>query len=118
MWGLSETGRKHQLSQPVKIAAGDITPGMFVETTEGDLGEQDMSKPKVAAVVEDDDNNIQTVVVRKGVLFKKQIEVPAARIHAVETDESAAPGRVKIAANEAETDALTPRGSEALAHPA
>jgi Mn2+/Fe2+ NRAMP family transporter len=91
---------------------------MFVETTEGDLGEQDMSKPRVAAVVEDDDNNIQTVVVQKGVLFKKQIEVPAARIHAVETAESDAPGRVKIAANEAETDALAPAGLETLAHPA
>ena len=29
-----------------------IEPGMVVEATEGDLGEKDVSKPKVADVVE------------------------------------------------------------------
>ena len=30
----------------------DIEPGMVVEATRGDLGEEDVSKPKVAEVVE------------------------------------------------------------------
>jgi len=96
--------------------AGDITPGMLVETTEGDLGEQDMSKPKVAGVIADADNNVETVIVEKGVLFKKQIEVPVGRIDTVLPDPGDAPGKVKVTASEAETDALAPTGPEVLAH--
>ena len=44
-----------------------IEPGMVVEATEGDLGEKDVSKPKVADVVEDQNGNIEKVVVTKGV---------------------------------------------------
>jgi Mn2+/Fe2+ NRAMP family transporter len=99
-----------------KIAAGDITPGMLVETTDGDLGEQDMSKPKVAAVVADADNNVETVIVEKGMLFKKQIEVPVTRIDTVAPEPGDGPGTVTVTASEAETDALAPTGPEALAH--
>ncbi len=49
-----------------------IEPGMVVEATEGDLGEKDVSKPKVADVVEDQNGNIEKVVVTKGVAFKKK----------------------------------------------
>ena len=104
------------MSQQEKIAAGDITPGMIVETTEGDLGEQDVSKPKVAAVIADADNNVETVIVEKGVLFKKQIEVPVTRIDTVAPEPGDAPGTVTVTASEAETDALAPTGPEALAH--
>ena len=89
---------------------------MLVETTEGDLGEQDMSKPKVAGVIADADNNVETVIVEKGVLFKKQIEVPVGRIDTVLPDPGDAPGKVKVTASEAETDALAPTGPEVLAH--
>ena len=40
-----------------------IEPGMVVEAAEGDLGEKDVSKPKVADVVEDQNGNIEKVVV-------------------------------------------------------
>jgi len=42
--------------------AEKIEPGMVVEATEGDLGEKDVSKPKVADVVEDQNGNIEKVV--------------------------------------------------------
>src|SRR6266702_546845 len=43
-----------------------IEPGMVVEVTEGDLGEKDVSKPKVVDVVEDQNGNIEKVVVSIG----------------------------------------------------
>lgn len=62
-----------------------IEPGMPVATTEGDLGAQDLTKPHVAEVVRDASGEVEAVVIEKGVIFKKQIEVPAERVVAVET---------------------------------
>jgi Mn2+/Fe2+ NRAMP family transporter len=63
-----------------------IEPGMNVETTDGaDLGEQDISKPKVEDVVQDQHGNVEKVVVKKGFIFKKKIEVPADRIERVDS---------------------------------
>ena len=44
-----------------------IKTGMEVEATRGDLGEKDVSKPKVTEVVQDQQGKIDKVVVQKGV---------------------------------------------------
>ena len=90
---------------------------MVVETTEGDLGETDVSKPKVKDVVRDDDGAVRSLVVEKGVVFKKDIVVPANRIGEVipEGDESNDVGEVTVAASEPEIEGLSSVGTEELA---
>lgn len=94
-----------------------IQPGMVVEASEGDLGEEDMSKPRVEEVVNDEAGNVTSVIVKKGFLFKKQVEVPVSRIASVHTTDQSddEDGKIKIVATEKETEALTPHGSEQLA---
>src|ERR671932_812254 len=96
-----------------------VEPGMLVEATEGDLGEEDLSKPEVAEVVQDPAGNVEKIVVRKGVIFKKEIEVPAERIAAVEpAEDGSEPGRVLILATEEEAKVMFPAGTEVLSHEA
>src|SRR5579884_1470103 len=64
----------------------EIQPGMEVEDTDHDLGESDVSKPRVAKVIRDEQGQVEDVVVNKGVIFRKQVEVPADRIEKVEQD--------------------------------
>lgn len=95
----------------------EIKPGMAVEAIEGgDLGEEDVSKPQVEEVRTDGAGNVESVVVKKGVIFQKEVEIPANRIEEVQpTDEVAEePGTVKVALTEAETNTLAPHGSEQL----
>ncbi|HEV7235300.1 MAG TPA: divalent metal cation transporter, partial [Ktedonobacteraceae bacterium] len=93
-----------------------IEPGMTVEATEGDLGEQDVSKPRVTDVVQDAQGNVEKVVVSKGVVFKKKIDIPADRIQSVQTEQTSEgeDGTAIIAADEAEMLALTAVGEEEL----
>src|SRR5437660_8534062 len=93
-----------------------IEPGMEVETTEGDLGEEDVSKPKVTGVVEDQNGDVKKVVVTKGVVFKKKIDVPANRIQSVDQDVASdeLPGKVTIETEKGELAALTATGEEEL----
>jgi hypothetical protein len=37
----------------------EIQPGMLVESTDGDLGEADVSKPKVTGVVQDQKGDLE-----------------------------------------------------------
>src|SRR5947207_9597374 len=94
-----------------------IEPGMVVEATKGDLGEEDVSKPKVTEVVEDQNGNTEKVVVTKGVVFKKKIDVPADRIQSVDQDVASdeLPGKVTIETEKGELAALTATGEEELA---
>src|SRR5437016_136823 len=94
-----------------------IEPGMVVEAAEGDLGEKDVSKPKVADVVEDQNGNIEKVVVSKGVAFKKKIDIPAGRIQSVDStsQDDTAQGKVTIDTNQREIASLTSAGEESLA---
>ena len=94
-----------------------IEPGMAVETTEGDLGTHDISKPVVKDVQYDQQGVLKHVTVEKGVVFKKEIEVPADRIAAVTEASADAPeqGEVMVAADESEIEALHAMGSESLA---
>jgi hypothetical protein len=41
----------------------NIEPGMVVEATKGDLGEEDVSKPKVTEVVQDQQGNVDKLIV-------------------------------------------------------
>lgn len=107
-----------------------IELGMEVEATKGDLGEEDVSKPKVTDVVRNAQGNVEKVIVQKGVVFKKELEVPAERIQVVEHDEgtqntahhgrngsngsNASNGKVIIDAQKAETEALNATGAETL----
>lgn len=101
-----------------------IEPGMLAEATKGDLGEEDVSKPKVAAVVHDEQGNLEKVVVQKGVIFKKELDVPADRVRAVERNEedtdadSGSNGKVVIDATETELGATKAAGIEQLANKA
>jgi NRAMP (natural resistance-associated macrophage protein)-like metal ion transporter len=93
-----------------------ITPGMDVEVTKGDLGESDISKPKVKDVVQDQQGNVKEVVVSKGALFKKKLAVPADRIASIdaETQDDKSPGKVTIATNKGEIKGLKAVGEEQL----
>jgi NRAMP (natural resistance-associated macrophage protein)-like metal ion transporter len=93
----------------------EIVPGMKVEATEGDLGEQDVTPPKVTEVVKNQDGQVEAIEVTKGTLFHKKIHIPADRIKAVEPasgDES--PGKVKVDVTESELEALTTTRPESL----
>jgi NRAMP (natural resistance-associated macrophage protein)-like metal ion transporter len=87
------------------------------KATKGDLGEDDVSKPKVTEVVEDQQGNTEKVVVTKGVFFKKKIDVPANRIQSVDQDVASdeLPGKVTIETEKGELAALTAIGEEELA---
>lgn len=94
-----------------------IETGMEVEATKGDLGEDDVSKPKVTEVVQDQQGKVDKVVVQKGVIFRKTIEIPADRIASINREGSGdenAPGKVIVDVSKKEAEALTPVGAEAL----
>lgn len=105
---------------PEQKKGGDreIVPGMKVEATEGDLGEQDVSPAKVKDVVKNPQGEVKAIKVSKGVVFKKELDVPADRIQAVspvdEVGESN--GTVTIDAKEEELESLTKPGPQTLQH--
>jgi hypothetical protein len=57
---------------------------MEVETTAGDLGEQDISTARVQEVLYNQQGEVESIVVKKGALFQKTLEVPVSRIEAIE----------------------------------
>ena len=96
-----------------------IEPGMVVETTRGDLGEQDISKPRVKEVIRNRQGNAAKVVVEKGLIFRKDIEVPADRIvdvapAAADAGTKAQQGEVTLDVQEPEIEQLRPTGTETL----
>ena len=82
------------------------TEGMAVEAIKGDLGEHDLSKPTVETVTRDADHQVTGLVVEKGLLFKKKIEVPADRIQRVESGWGEGQGKVVIDSGEKELESL------------
>ena len=94
--------------------AHKIKPGMAVEATEGDLGEEDISKPKVKKVIYDKDGHVEKIVVEKGLLFKKDLTISAERIQAIEHAKKYDDGKVSIDASEAELETLNTLGPEEL----
>jgi NRAMP (natural resistance-associated macrophage protein)-like metal ion transporter len=93
-----------------------IVPGMKVEATAGDLGEQDVSPPQVIKVIKDQEGNVEAIEVSKGAFFHKKLTIPADRIQSVNPAAShdEAPGKVTIDITESELEALTAASSETL----
>ncbi|MEO7001897.1 MAG: hypothetical protein ABI068_08720, partial [Ktedonobacterales bacterium] len=98
-----------------------IEPGMLVDATQGNLGaDDDISQAKVKEVTRDARGEIEQVVVEKGLIFRKAIEVPVERVNRIEqsdTSNAASDGKgatVTIAASESELDALHAVGVEEL----
>jgi NRAMP (natural resistance-associated macrophage protein)-like metal ion transporter len=93
-----------------------IEIGMIVESTKGDLGGEDVSKPKVSAVTRNKKGEVEELTVQKGVVFKKTLDIPADRVQSVEQDnqDEKKPGRVVVDVSKAEAAALTAAGEEAL----
>src|SRR5437870_10111871 len=90
--------------------ADDVELGMVVEASGGDLGEEDVSKPKVADIVRDQNGHVRDVVVTKGTVFRKRLDIAPERIQAVEQEpqNQGMSGKVTIEASEEETEALAP----------
>jgi hypothetical protein len=87
------------MTEKAKKPEETIEPGMVVEATRGDLGEEDVSKPKVIDVVEDHQGKVDKLVVQKGVIFKKTLEIPADRIESIEQEDrgdESIPGKVIV----------------------
>lgn len=85
----------------------EIVPGMKVEATQGDLGEQDVSSAQVTEVKQNQEGNIETLKVSKGILFRKQLNVPADRVEAVDpVTDGGSSGKVIIDAREEELEPL------------
>ena len=64
----------------------DIKPGMAVETTDDGLGERDISKPRVRDVARDERGHFKMLSIQTGVIFRNKMEIPAERIHAVQSE--------------------------------
>ena len=103
----------------LKEEANEITPGMLVEASSGDLGDEDVSKPKVTDVEHDAHGNVQAIKVEKGAIFRKEIDIPADRVQDVipsdledktgnvHEQETAENGKVVVNVGESELEALT-----------
>src|ERR1700682_3822764 len=97
-----------------KAEARNVEPGMNVEATQGDLGEADVSKPKVTDVALIIQGNVGKLVVEKGVIFKKKLEIPAHRVTSVEPDarKDAPQGKVTVDVDHKETQSLKASGKK------
>ena len=106
------------MPEPKKGGDREIVPGMKVEATEGDLGEQDVSPAKVRDVVKNPPGEVEAIKVSKGVVFKKELDVPADRVQAVNPVDVAGEsnGTVTIDAKEEELESLTKPGPQTLQH--
>lgn len=91
-----------------------IEPGMIVEAEEGDIGEEDVSKPRVSRIIRNRDGHIAKIVLQKGVVFKKEIDIPVDRIIRVEKGSNGRDGRVVIDSEKKEIDSLSSTGEEQL----
>jgi NRAMP (natural resistance-associated macrophage protein)-like metal ion transporter len=95
----------------------NIEPGMEVEASQGDLGEEDVSKPKVTGVVKDQQGNVDKLIVQKGVIFKKTLEIPADRVQSIDQENIAnesTSGKVIVDVSKKEAESLTATGVEEL----
>ena len=101
---------KQQQKTEHQAEANQVKPGMTVEATRADIGEKDLSPPKVSEVERDAQGNIEEIVVQKGVLFKKELRVPIERVNKVEEGQNGQ--TVVIEAGKDEIAALSSAGTE------
>ena len=59
-------------------AAQKVRPGMSIRDTKGHLGQKALSLPKVKALRRNRQGAVKSIIVEKGALFKKDLEIPAA----------------------------------------
>ena len=111
---MRQKNRTSHFGEDQQKAIDLIEPGMIVEAEKGDLGEEDVSKPRVARVVRDGNGKIEKIVLQKGVVFKKEIDIPADRILRVERGTSARDSKVVIDGGKKEIDSLSSVGKEQL----
>ncbi len=109
-------GKKRQQKQTTQAQLKKVQPGMIVEGQNDALGKDDLSKPKVSSVKRDAQGRVSQIEVKKGVVFRKTIEIAPERVQAVQKPDKAAPeGKVKVEATDREVAALSATGTEALA---
>ncbi|HEY1387278.1 MAG TPA: divalent metal cation transporter [Ktedonobacterales bacterium] len=82
--GEPDSPDSHRNSQSQNGDADEIEPGMPVEAREGDLGKSDISTARVKDVERNAAGDVTNVVVEKGVIFRKTLDVPAERVETVE----------------------------------
>lgn len=98
--------------------ADDVEPGMEVQATSGDLGKADVSKPRVKQIQRDHAGQVEAVVVQKGVVFRKELVVPAERIaHVEEQNEEGNAGSVVVKMSQQEAEELSAQGGERISSP-
>ena len=104
--------------EKARPALDAVKEGMQTEATKGDLGEADVSQPKVKEVRRDPWGGVEEVVIQKGVVFRKELVVPASRIQRLEPDPSGeTDGKVILDISQQEADALSAQGREQVAAP-
>ena len=104
---------KNHSEQLDPASLNEIEPGMSVETKDDALGEDDVSKPKVEKVVRDEKGQVEEVIVKKGVIFQKEITIPANRIDAIENGHK----DITITTSPEEIENLKATGKEELKAP-
>ena len=94
----------------------EIQPGMEVEDTGYELGEGDISKPRVSNVIRDKQGQVKYLIVSKGLLFKKMVLVSANRIKEVrrEPEDKKGPGEIVIETTPEDEQELKKRGLDIL----
>ena len=102
--------------QEQKPDLNEIQPGMEVEDTAQELGENDISKPQVYKVIRNKQGQVEYVIITKGLLFKKMIIVPADRIKEVKRNpaDKSSPGEIVIETSPEDEQLLTTRGLDIL----
>ena len=95
----------------------ELQPGMEVEDTGHELGEGDISKPRVSNVIRDKQGQVKYVIIGKGLLFKKMVLVPANRIKEVrqEPQDKKGLGEIVIETTLEDEQELKKRGLDILA---
>src|SRR5215469_2524267 len=95
---LGRSPERRSMTKKRKPDAKNIEPGMAVKATKGDLGEEDISKPKVSAVAQNRRGDVEKLIVQKGVIFKKTLEIPADHVQSIDEDSEreGAPGKVTV----------------------
>jgi NRAMP (natural resistance-associated macrophage protein)-like metal ion transporter len=92
-----------------KTDVNEIKPGMEVKDTKNLLGNSDLSKPRVDKVIRNEQGQVEGVRVRKGLFFKKKVDIPADLIEKVEERPEHGKGSGEVAIE------TTPQDEEKLA---
>lgn len=109
-----EQDQEHPEAQNADV--NKIKPGMEVEDTDNLLGDNDLFKPRVEKVIRNKQGQVEDIIVDKGLLFKKKVEVPVDLIEKGEkrSDDRKGSGEVVIDTTPQDEEALAQRGLDRL----